>query len=240
MRTTRDSIAIRGAGVVQVLQPSKGHRFTLDTILLADFCRIRARDRVLEAGAGTGIISLLLARKHSRARFTALEVQRPLHELCRRNIADNDADNLIALLGDLRRPPSSLRASTFDSLVMNPPYTAAGTGQVSADAGRNTARQEVLGSLDLWLDLKRFLKQGGRCFLVFPAARLAELCSLMRDRRLEPKRMRLVHPAADRPASLALIEAVRDGGFGTTVLSPLVVHGPDGGHSREMREIYGN
>jgi hypothetical protein len=71
---------------VQVVQPAKGHRFTLDSILLADFCRIKPKERVLEPGAGTGIISILLAKKHQRANFTAVEVQQQLAELCERNI----------------------------------------------------------------------------------------------------------------------------------------------------------
>ena len=43
---THDSISLRGAGVVHIVQPRKGHRFTLDSILLADFCRVKPRDRV--------------------------------------------------------------------------------------------------------------------------------------------------------------------------------------------------
>ena len=239
MRTTGDSIAMRGAGVVQVTQPAKGHRFTLDSILLADFCRIRTRDRVLEAGAGTGVVSLLLAKKYPRAHFTALEAQGPLVEIFSRNIADNGLGNIVPLLGDIRRPPGSLRSGSFDALVMNPPYSAAGAGRTSPDPGRSMARQDTGGSIDQWLDMRRLLKQGGRFFLVFPATRLAEICSLLRDRRLEPKQMRLAHPAADKPAALMLLEAVKGGGSGITVLPPLVLHGPAGGYTKELDEIYG-
>jgi tRNA1Val (adenine37-N6)-methyltransferase len=61
----------------------------------------------------------------------------------------------------------------------------------------------------------------------------------MVSKRLEPKRLRLVHPFAGKPASLALIEAVRDGGAGLTVLAPLIVHEPDGRYTKEVQEIYG-
>jgi len=101
---TNDTIALRGAGVVRITQPAKGHRFTLDSILLADFCRIKPKDLVLEPGAGTGVISLLLAKKHPRAFFTAVEVQPQLIDLCERNITDNSLEGrTTVIVQDLRR-----------------------------------------------------------------------------------------------------------------------------------------
>jgi tRNA1Val (adenine37-N6)-methyltransferase len=239
MRTTRDSIAMRGAGVVQVEQPAKGHRFTLDSILLADFCRIKPKDRVLEPGGGTGIISLLLAKKHPRSRFYPVEVQDDLHALCRANRRANGLENVIPVKRDIRRLYQSIQPGGFDVLVTNPPYLKAGTGRSSPDPARRAARQDLLGRIEFWLDLQKFLKQGGRCHIIFPAARLADLFTLMRGRRLEPKRLRSVHPREDRSASLVLVEAVKDGGTGLSVLPPLIVHEKDGGYAGELKDIYG-
>lgn len=236
---THDSIAMRGAGVVQITQPVKGHRFTVDSILLADFCRIRPRERVLEPGAGTGVISLLLAKKHPRSLFYPVEVQDELHSLCRGNCGANGLANVIAVHRDIRRLYQSIDPGHFDMIVANPPYFRTRAGRTGPNKRRSAARQDLLGTIELWLDLQKFLKQGGRYCMVFAASRLAELCSLMRERRLEPKQLRLVHPFDGKPASLVLIEAVKDGGTGMTVLPPLIVHVPDGGYTKEMREIYG-
>ena len=65
------------------------------------------------------------------------------------------------------------------------------------------------------------------------------IVAAMQKRALEPKRLRLVHPYADRPASLALVEAVKGGRTGVEVLAPLIVHDRGGGYSKEMQEIYG-
>jgi tRNA1(Val) A37 N6-methylase TrmN6 len=239
MRTTRDSIAMRGAGVVLVEQPARGHRFTLDSILLADFCAVRPSERVLEPGGGTGIVSLLLAKKHPRSLFYPVEMQDDLCALCEANIRVNGLENVIPLRRDIRRLYRSVQPGGFDVLVTNPPYLPAGTGRSSPDPARRAARQDLLGTIELWLDLQRFLKQGGRYHVIFPAARLAELFSLMRDRRLEPKRLRSVHSREDRPASVVLVEAIKDGGTGLTVLPPLVVHGKEGRYADEVSAIYG-
>jgi tRNA1Val (adenine37-N6)-methyltransferase len=236
---TSDSIALRGAGVVTITQPEKGHRFTLDSILLADFCRVRPGERVLEPGAGTGIISLLLAKKHPRAAFIAVEIQPSLASLGEKNIVDNGlAGRMQMVRMDLQRIGRTIAPGALSVIVANPPYIKEGAGRPSPDRLRRTARQAHQSSLGTWLNLHRYLKNGGRYCLIFPAVRLAELISLMRMRSLEPKRLRLVHPYADRPAALVLVEAIKQGGTGLEVLSALIVHGQDGTYSDEMKDLY--
>jgi len=239
LQITHDTIALRGTGVVQILQPAKGHRFTLDSILLADFCRIKPKDNVLEPGAGTGIISLLLAKKHPRAVFTAVEVQQQLADLCKQNIDGNSLNGRVTVIPrDLRRLSTTLGQGSFSVIVANPPYIKEGTGRTSPHAARLISRHDHAASLGSWLNLHRYLKNSGKYSVVFPAARLAELTVLMKRRRLEPKRLRLVHPYLDKPASLVLLESVKEGGSGLEVLPPLIVHEPGGGYTKEMREIY--
>ena len=235
---TSDTISLRGAGIVTVAQLAKGHRFTLDSILLADFCRVKPKERVLEPGAGTGIVSLLLAKKYPRSLFYPVEVQENLHALCSDNCTANVLANITPLHRDIRKLNQSRDLKHFEVLVANPPYMRSGAGRSSPDAGRRIARQDLLAKIESWLDLKKLLKQGGRYNLVFPAARLAELVALMRQRRLEPKRIRPVHSYQDKPASLVLVEAVKDGGTGVEMLPPLVVHEPGGAYSGEMKDIY--
>lgn len=240
MRTiTRDSISLRGAEVITIVQQKKGHRFTLDSILLADFCRIKPRDRVLEPGTGTGIISLLLAKKYPYVRITAVEMQTALADLCRQNIIDNGLeDHIILLEQDIRTLKGELRTSTFDVIVANAPYTKSGAGRQSPCPERMLSRHDRGADIVTWLDLRMFLKNKGRYFLVFPADRLSELISSLRMNRLEPKRMRLVYPYDGKPASLVLIEAVKSAGIGLEVLPPLIVHDADSGYTEEMRHIY--
>ncbi len=237
---THDSISLRGAGIVSITQQKKGFRFTLDSLLLADFCCIKPRDRVLEPGAGTGVISLLLARKFPKARFLADEVEPGAYELLLRNIEDNGlTTNIVPINADLRNLSSTISPRSFNVIVANPPYTKAGAGRTSPFPDRHLARQGQTATIDTWLDLKDLLKDKGRYFLVFPASRAAELLALLRTRDLEPKRLRFVHPHVHKPASLVLVEAMRSAGVGLDVLPPLIVHEQDGGYTEEVREIYG-
>lgn len=237
---SHDSISLRNAGIVHITQQKKGVRFTLDSLLLADFCRIKPRDKVLEPGAGAGVISLLLARKFPQARFVADEVEPGAYELLLRNIENNGLlKNIVPMNTDLLDLHSSLPLQSFEVIVANPPYTKAGSGRTSPFPDRHLARQGQTAPIDAWLGLKELLKNKGRYFLVFPASRAAELLALLRIRDLEPKRLRFVHPHVHKPASLVLVEAIRSAGVGLDVLPPLIVHEQDGGYTEEVREIYG-
>jgi tRNA1Val (adenine37-N6)-methyltransferase len=237
---TRDSISLRSAGIIFITQQKKGFRFTLDSLLLADFCNIRPRDRVLEPGAGTGVISLLLAKKFPKARFVADEVEPGAYGLLTQNIEDNGlVSNIVPVNTDLRDLSSSFSPHAFDVIVANPPYTKTGAGKKSPFPDRHLARQGRSTSITLWLGLNALLKNKGRYFLVFPASRTAELTALLRMHDLEPKRLRFVHPFPHKPASLVLVEAMRSARIGLDVLRPLVVHEKDGGYTEEVKDIYG-
>lgn len=236
---THDSISLRGAGIVAVTQPKTGARFTMDSLLLADFCRVKPRDRILEPGAGTGIISLLLAKKHPHSRITAVELQPAEAELFRWNIAENGLDDRITLIvQDIATLKKTPKPQLFDIIIANPPFTAWRAGRKSPLIERQTARHDESAPLMAWLNLQTLLKNRGRYCLVFPAGRAAELMSLLREKKLEPKRLRFVHPSDGKAAYLVLIEAVKSAGTGLEVMPPLIIHETAGGYTGEMKQIY--
>lgn len=69
--------------------------------------------------------------------------------------------------------------------------------------------------------------------------RLAEIFVLMHQYGIEPKRMKLVHPFADREPNMVLLEGLRGGRPRITVEKPLVVYREPGVYTDEIYEIYG-
>jgi tRNA1Val (adenine37-N6)-methyltransferase len=160
---THDSISLRGSGIVTITQQKKGARFTLDSLLLADFCRIKPRNKILELGAGTGIISILLAKKYPHAAITAVETEPSAVKLARRNISDNDLDGRITVVEqDIKGLKKNLSQGSIDAVVANPPYTKTGSGRRSLSAPRQLARHDGSADIGAWLDLQYFLKNKGR------------------------------------------------------------------------------
>jgi len=243
MKTTESSESCDAIldGRVRVIQPRIGYRFSLDSILLARFVQARKSDRVLELGAGTGVISLVIAALHHPHETVAIEIQPELIAMLRRNAELNRIETMRPLAIDLRAlPDAEVRAESFDLVVANPPYRASKAGRVSPHEGRRLARSETSATLaDFAAAAARCARRGGRAAFVFTADRSAELISILRKQRLEPKRIRFVHPFLNAPATTILIEARKHGGVEVAVEPPLVLYDTPRVYSREARELLG-
>ena len=203
---------------------------------------VRKSDRVLELGAGTGVISLAIDALYQPREIVALEIQAELVAMLRRNAELNgarldprDRGRPAQIADDAKLPRES-----FDVVVANPPYRANQTGRVSPDEGRRIARSESSATLeDFVAAASRYTRRGGKAAFVFAADRSAELISMLREHRLEPKRIRFVHPFSNAPGAAILIEARKDGGIEVAIEPPLILFDAPGVYSSEAREILG-
>lgn len=212
-------------------QSQNGYRFSIDAVLLAHFARPRRQDRVLDLGAGCGVISLILACRHPDILLTCLEIQDSLTQLITYNIHQNGlADRLHLLPGDLRQISELMAVGSFDLVVCNPPYYRLGSGRQNPTDEQSLARHEGQADLtDIVCAAAFALRTRGRLAMIYPASRGAALLTALRQRQLEPKRLQVVHPYPGADGTLFLVEAVKGGGEELTVLPPLYVHDRPGG-----------
>ena len=92
---------------------------------------------------------------------------------------------------------------------------------------------------DIAAQAEKLLKTGGSIFIVHRPNRLSELCVTLTEFHLEPKRMRLVYPYAEKEAEMVLIEAVRRGKRGMRMERPLIIFDEDGNYTSEIKRDYG-
>lgn len=217
-------------GRLHIWQPRHGYRFAIDALLLADFVRLRHRDRAVELGTGCGVVALLIARRHTGLHVTAIEIQPRLAALARENIRRNRLDERVHLLeADLATLHKHLPAGGFDHVLSNPPYRPPTTGRLCHHPEEAHARHELLTDLPgLLAAARHLLRPGGRVSLVYPADRMVTLLTGLRKQRLEPKRLRLIHHQPEAPARLVLLEGCKDAGEELAVLPPLFLNCPNG------------
>lgn len=225
----------------KIIQNQSKFCFGMDAVLLSGFARVKEGERVLDLGTGTGIIPILLAGKTKGEHFTGLEIQRESADMAERSVRYNQLEERISIIeGDIREADTLFRAASFDVITCNPPYMTEHHGLVNPEQPKAIARHEILCTLeDVLIQSAKLLKPGGRFYLVHRPFRLAEIMSGMVRLGLEPKRMRLVYPYADREPNMVLLEGLRGGRSRITVDKPLIVYRKPGVYTEEIYEIYG-
>ena len=224
-----------------IIQDPRKFCFGMDAVLLSGFARVKKGEKVLDMGTGTGIIPVLLASKTVGEHFTGLEIQEECAEMAARSVKYNNLEDRVSIRqGDIKEAVSIFGAASFHVITCNPPYMTGAHGLKNPDYGKAIARHEITCSLeDVVQAAKWLLKPGGHFYMVHRPFRLAEIIYTLKQYKLEPKRMRLVHPYIDKEPNMVLIDCAKGGNPRITVDSPLIVYNKDGSYTDEIYQIYG-
>ena len=228
-------------GRIRCMQHSSGYRFSLDAVLLGNFISPRPAEQILDLGCGSAIVSLILAYRWPSCRITGLEIQPDLVKLARGNVTLNGWQERIRILqGDLRQIDKSVAVGQFDCLVSNPPYRKTGSGRRNIDPEQLVARHETMADVASVVKAAVWaLKNKGRAAFIYPAVRGATVLFELKKQGLEPKRLQIVYSFPGSPATLLLVEAVKNGGEELTILDPFYVYREQQGeYSPEMAACY--
>ncbi|MCF6267649.1 MAG: tRNA1(Val) (adenine(37)-N6)-methyltransferase [Desulfuromusa sp.] len=223
MKETLDKLSI---GNLQLLQAENGYRYSLDPIILARFVNVRRGGRVVDLGAGCGIISLLLARLSDADECIGIEIQPELADRAVRNVELNVLHDRVHIVqDDIRSIQDILPTGCFDLVVSNPPYRRLDSGRIAPNNERAAARHELAGGLvDFVAAASWLLKNGGSFAMIYLVERLPELMTVMIAEGIEPKRLRMVHPRQGEAAKIVLLEGRKGGHPGLQVENPLYIY----------------
>lgn len=225
----------------RIIQKKKGFCFGMDAVLLSGFAQVKEGEAAVDLGTGTGIIPILLEAKTKGKHFTGLEIQEEVAEMAERSVRLNQLEARVDIVrGDIREASRLFGKASFDVVTSNPPYMNDNHGLKNPDLPKAIARHEVFCTLDdVCREASLLLRSGGRFYMVHRPHRLAEIITALKTYRLEPKRMKLVHPFADKDANMVLIEAVRGGRSMMKVEAPVIVYQKPGVYTQEIYDIYG-
>ncbi|WP_335872081.1 tRNA1(Val) (adenine(37)-N6)-methyltransferase [Bacillus sp. 2205SS5-2] len=224
---------------LRIIQSPTVFSFSIDAVLLANFTYVPIqKGDIVDLCSGNGIVPLLLS-KRTKGRITGVEIQERLHDMASRSIKYNKLDERITLIhGDIKDMPDQLGRGKYEVVTCNPPYfQTPNHEQINPNEHLAIARHELLCTLeDAISSTAALLKQGGKASFVHRPSRLLDIVTLMRQYRLEPKRMRFVYPKKGKDANILLIEGIKNGQPDLKVLPPLYIF-DDGEYTKEVQEI---
>lgn len=227
---------------IQIIQSSQVFAFSLDAVLLGDFAQVAkgVKSQIVDLCAGNGAVGLFASAK-TQGHITAVEIQPRLADMAQRSVVLNDLTQQMTVLNeDLLEITRQLPKDSVDTVLCNPPYFKDRPQSVkNQNPHLAIARHELSANLDQILAVTSdLLKMNGKAYFVHRPERLDDLFSTMATNRLAPKRIRFVHPKAQREANMVLIEMIKDGKRnGVRIMPPLVVYRDDGEYREEVHTL---
>lgn len=226
---------------LRIIQDPGRFCFGMDAVLLSGFATAGKGDNVLDLGTGTGILPILMSAKTEAKTLTGLEIQKGSADMAKRSVELNGIGDRVKIVeGDIKEADRVFELASFDVITCNPPYMIGQHGIQNPDEPKAIARHEVACTFDdVARVAEKLLKVNGHFYLVHRPFRLSEILVTLTKYHLEPKRMRLVYPYADREPNMVLIEAVRGGKPRMSVEKPLIIYKEKDVYSDEVAECYG-
>ena len=149
-----------------VIQKQSAMKVCTDAVLFAAMAPVNKGDRVLDIGAGTGVLSLMVAQLGAK-QVTAVELTQASYEEAQINFGNSPwADRLEAVHQDIQGFASSI-GHQYDLVICNPPFFE--NHSKTTDSLRKVARHnDELPFADLIKSADQLLSRQGLFYLLLP------------------------------------------------------------------------
>ena len=195
-----------------IYQNSKYFKFSVDSVLLAEFVRVRKNAKnVLDLCSGNAPIPLILSKKFGdRIKIDAYELQPEICELGKMSIEKNNARNINYYNDDIKNIDFKKK---YDIVTCNPPYFKYHDDKVLNDNQvLAKARHEISTNLDEVVRISaKSLKNGGYFYLVHTSSRIVDIIECLKKYNFGIKSIVPVYDNRNGESSLVLIEALLNG-----------------------------
>lgn len=222
---------------IKIFQDDDFFKYNLDSILLAEFVELKSNKKnILDIGAGTGAISLVLSTKTNQ-NIDAIEIQKELSDLFTKTIKYNKLEDQISLYNeDIKESALLNRNNYYDIIVCNPPYFK--NGKFSSKLAKSIARhEEFLNINDIAKVSKKLLNNNGSLYIVYNSERLIEALEILKSSNLIPKRLKFIHTNLSKSSTIFLLECVKNGNDGLKIEPPFILYNKDGEKTDEYTTL---
>ncbi len=221
-------------GGIKIIRAEKGFTYGTDSVLLAAFAKVRSGDKICDLGAGNGILSFLLyARNSNIGRIDALEIDEEASERMQRSVLLNGLNNKIHVYNcDMRRLSNEFEPASYDVVICNPPYYAAGEDSSKTQVNANFS--------DVAVSSKKLLRFRGKIVTMCRVQRMFYLSRALQENNFAVLRARFVKSKKDKPPYLIMMEAISGAKSECKIEKTLVLTDENHNYTEELKNIYWN
>lgn len=206
----------------KIVQNSDYFKFSLDSMLLANFVNINMADsKLLDFCTGNCPIPIILS--NSIKNIVAFEVQKEIYELGDESLTLNNINNVKLINDDIKNIGNYYEEGYFDIITCNPPYfKVIDSSKINDNNVKAIARHEILIKLEDIVSLAyKYLRDKGKLYMVYRPDRLMELLKLFDKYKFGVKKLQCCYNNSESLSSMILIEAMKNGQDDLKILAPL-------------------
>ncbi len=215
-------------------QPQSGYCYNSDSIFLYDFISsFKPHTKVLDVGAGCGIVGLLVARDNPKVELEAVEKQEVFLEYATHNARVNKIEYKLHKSDFLELEVTQ----KYDYIISNPPFYPSGAKKSDNEMLFNARYNVNLPLNDFFKKVSQILKPHSHFIFCYDATQFGLICAELDKVKLRVVDVQFVHPKIDRGASLVMIHARNGSKSLMKVWEPLICF-DENEFSKRAQDIY--
>lgn len=199
---------------------------------------INTPKQILDIGAGTCILSLMIAQRFPTASIDAIEIDAGAIIDAKYNIEQSPWNHNIRLIHNDINLYSRFCSQQYDLIICNPPYYNASTH--SQNYQRNLARYDNLDGLGierLILLSKTLLSKDGMLYFIAPYNRIEEIRSICTRTLMLIRNVCIVDSYPNNPVRVLVQVSLYTGGYTPTIYTTLTLRKETDVYSEEYLNL---
>lgn len=211
---------------LEIYQDEKLFKFSLDSILLAEFVENKAGlNTIVDFCCGNGAVPLILSTRVN-SKIIGFELQKNVFQLAYNSVILNNLEKQVKIINaNLNESLEYILPESVDAVTCNPPYFKLNKGlYVNTEESLAIARHEIKTNLEeIVMTAKYILKNKAPLYLVHRPERLMELIGILTKYKFSVKKLQFVYAGYQKSAIMVLIKATKNGSDGLIVNPPVNV-----------------
>ena len=199
-------------------QSRSGMKICSDSLLFGALIPIEGAERVLDIGAGTGILSLMQAQKSNDAgcftlKITAVELTHAAAEEAQENFDNSPWSLQLEVIEQDIQSFAANQQAAYDLIICNPPFFVEQTKTAADKPLRHAARHtDTLSFQDLIHSIDLLLTAAGKVFILLPIRALVDFCQQAAEQGFTLTQQIEIAESREHKTKVALLEFQRSAG----------------------------
>lgn len=192
---------------LKIYQNKEYFKFSIDSILLAEFVKFKKGFKILDICTGNAPIPLILASKTKSITIDALEIQNEVYELAKKSIKENNLEKIVNIYNVDAK--NFINNGKYDCIVCNPPYFKnEQTSYKNLNRVKKIARHEIAITLeDIFKITKKNISENGSLYLVHRIERMLDVINFCNLYKLGIRKIVLIQTKNNKTTEFFLLEA---------------------------------